>query len=75
MKNKKLVIKVCGEAGNGKTIIAQIIEYVLSEYGVENDCDDNDKYPLKQLFENLNKIKDNLEVEIETIQLKHKIDI
>jgi Ni2+-binding GTPase involved in maturation of urease and hydrogenase len=76
MKNKKLIIKVCGEIGTGKTCIAQLIEQMLSDYGVynvvlkENDRNDNDKYTKEHLIDALNTIKDNLEIEIETIETK-----
>jgi len=74
-KNKKLVIKVCGEIGTGKTTVAQLINNLFFDYyGVKKVSfkdPDGELFTQQQLEDNMNSLKNkNLEIEIETIQTR-----
>jgi len=74
-KRHTIRVKVCGDAGSGKSTLIDLFKYILDTRGIKyTDLSVGDKnIPLIQetavrLRNRLDNLKDNIEIEIEEVQ-------
>lgn len=75
MKESTVFIRILGEAGSGKTTIANHIGRALKESGIETEIWDNDNsaVDLSAIKRNLKAMGPNVRVIIQTEQVKKHI--
>ena len=71
MKHKNY-IKIYGECGSGKSTIAVIISEALEKYGCSVNVDDLEFQERKDNPDKVKQAAHNLDIEIETIQIRRK---